>query len=62
MMHIYEGHSKSSKTNSKKTLNMVTKYNRASIVTLFGYHIKRLFLEFVLELFECPSYVYIKKD
>ena len=53
----YEGHSKSSKTNNKKkTLNMVTKLNRASIVTLFGYHIQSFFLEFVLELFECPSY------
>ena len=40
---------------------MVTKYNRESIVTLFGYHIQSFFFfffffEFVLELFECPSY------
>ena len=57
MLHMYtRGIQKVLRQILKKTLNMVTKYGDYTCTILFGYHIQSFFLEFALELFECPSY------
>ena len=58
MFRIYEGHSKSSKTNSKKRTseygNQIESCKYSHLIWLP--YSEFFFLEFVLELFECPSY------
>ena len=53
---MYEGYSKSSKTNSKKKSEYGNQIESCKYSHLIWFSYSEFFLEFVLELFECPSY------